>query len=58
MDEEGSVRCGLPAQVRGRFIMNSTDGPLESVMIRCPTGHVFNGLVESLTFDKCRAGPG
>jgi hypothetical protein len=58
MDEEGSVRCGLPAQVRCRFIMNSTDGPLESVMICCPAGHVFNGPVESLTFDKRRAGPG
>jgi len=38
--------------------MNSTDGPLESVMICCPAGHVFNGPVESLTFDKRRAGPG
>jgi len=26
-DQEGTVRCGLPAQVRRRFIMSSTDGP-------------------------------
>jgi len=30
LDEEGAVRCGLPAEVRCRFIMRSTDGPLES----------------------------
>jgi hypothetical protein len=58
MDDEGAVRCGLPAQVRSRFIMTSTDGPLESAMIRCPAGHIFNGPVGSLTFDKRRAGPG
>jgi hypothetical protein len=57
MDKQGTVRCGLPAQVRSRYIMNSTDGPLESVMIRCPSGHVFNGPVDSLTFDKREAQP-
>jgi hypothetical protein len=29
--------------------MESTDGPLESVKIRCPRGHHFNGPIESLT---------
>ena len=50
MDREGAVRCGLPAEVSCRFIMNSTDGPLESIMIRCPSGHGFNGPVEYLAF--------
>jgi hypothetical protein len=27
LDEEGAVRCGLPAEVRSRFTMTSTDGP-------------------------------
>ena len=49
MNKAGSVRCGLPAQVEGRYLMRSTDGPLESVRIRCPRGHWFNGPVESLT---------
>lgn len=49
---EGTVRCGLPAEVRYRFIMNSTDGPLESAVIRCPAGHFFNGPIDCLTFDK------
>jgi hypothetical protein len=52
LDHEGSVRCGLPAEVRCRFTMRSSDGPLESVMIRCPVGHWFNGAVESLTWER------
>jgi hypothetical protein len=51
LDEDGAVRCGLPAEVRRRFIMRSTSGPLESAMIRCPAGHWFNGPIESLTWD-------
>ena len=56
LDKEGAVRCGLPAEVRSRFIMRSTDGPLESAMIRCPVGHVFNGPIEYLTWDKHQSG--
>ena len=28
--------------------MRSTDGPLESVMIRCPAGHSFTGPIDVL----------
>ena len=52
LDKTGSVRCGLPAEVEGRYLMRSTDGPLESARIRCPRGHWFNGPVESLTFGE------
>ncbi len=55
LDEEGTARCGLPAQVRHRFTMRSTDGPLESAMIRCPVGHWFNGPIEALTCDSNRS---
>ena len=51
LDQEGAVRCGLPAEVRCRFTMRSTDGPVESAMIRCPAGHYFCGAIESLTWD-------
>ena len=51
LDHERTVRCGLPAEVRCRFTMSSTDGPLESAMIRCPAGHHFNGASESLTWN-------
>ena len=50
LDDERSVRCGLPAEVRCRFTMRSSDGPLESVMIQCPARHHFNAPVEFLTF--------
>jgi hypothetical protein len=49
LDQDGAVRCGLPAEIRYRFTIRSTDGPLDSVMIRCPAGHHFNGPIESLT---------
>jgi hypothetical protein len=54
MDENGVVRCGrgLPAEVEYRYAVRSSDGPLESVKVRCPRGHWFNGPVESLTWDK------
>jgi hypothetical protein len=59
LDPGGAARCGLPAEVRCRFIMHSTDGPAESAMIRCPAGHWFNGAIESLTLhstDQCDRG--
>jgi hypothetical protein len=49
LDPGGAERCGLPAEVQARYIMRSTDGPLESVKIRCLAGHWFNGPVECLT---------
>ena len=52
MDKTGSIRCGLPAEVQDRYLMRSTDGPLESAKIRCPRGHWFNGPVESLTLEE------
>src|SRR5580704_7830460 len=52
MDKTGSVRCGLPAEVQDRYLMRSSDGPLESARIRCPRAHWFNGPVESLTLEE------
>ena len=51
LDEDGAQRCGLPAEVRCRFTMRSSDGPFEAATIRCPAGHWFNGPIESLTWD-------
>ena len=58
MDSGGAVRCGLPAVVENRYTMRSTDGPLESVRIRCPRGHFFNGPLDSLLWDKAPSSPG
>ena len=52
LDRGGATRCGLPAEVRCRFTMRSTDGPIECATIRCPAGHWFNGAIESLTWDS------
>ena len=52
LDEEGTLRCGLPAEVRRRFTMRSSDGLVEAAMIRCPSGHWFNGPTESLTWER------
>ena len=52
LDEDGTARCGLPAEVRCRFTLCSTDGPLEAAMISCPAGHYFCGAIESLTWDR------
>jgi hypothetical protein len=57
LDENTGVRCGFPAEVRCRFIMDSTNGPLESVAIRCPSGHFFNGPIESLCLDLTSVPP-
>ena len=51
----GGERCGLPAEERSRFTLNSTDGPVDAAMIRCPAGHWFTGPLESLTL---ATGPG
>jgi hypothetical protein len=51
LNDDGSVRCGLPAEVTCRFTMRSSDGPLESVMIQCPARHHFNAPAEFLTVE-------
>jgi hypothetical protein len=51
LEQDRALRCGLPAEVTGRFTMRSTDGPLESASIRCPADHHLTGAIESLTWD-------
>jgi hypothetical protein len=48
LDSQGAARCGLPAEVEARYMINSTDGPLECARISCSRGHHFNGPVEYL----------
>jgi hypothetical protein len=52
LDRNDASRCGLPAEVRCRFTMESTSGPIESVMIRCPLGHWFNAPIDCLTLEQ------
>ena len=52
LDPADLTRCGLPAEILRRFIMASTDGPLESVTIKCPVGHFFCAPVEFLSLQS------
>ena len=52
MDRNGMERCGLLAAVEDSYMARSMEGPLESVRIRCPCGHWFNGSTDSLTWAK------
>jgi hypothetical protein len=54
LDETGSVRCGLPAEVEDEYTLQSTDGPLIGVRIRCLLGHHFNGPAEALRLPVSR----
>ena len=51
LDDVGTFRCGLPASVRSRDTLESTKGPLECAMIRCPNGHWFKGPIEFLALE-------
>ena len=52
LDPADLTRCGLPAEIVRRFIMASTDGPLESATIKCPVGHFFCAPVEFLSLQS------
>jgi hypothetical protein len=54
LDETGSARCGLPAEVEDEYTLQSTDGPLIGVRIRCLLGHHFNGPAEALRLPVSR----
>ena len=57
LDEECLARCVLPAAVLRRFIIESTSGPLESVVIKCPVGHFFTAPIEFLSLESNPSAP-
>jgi hypothetical protein len=40
--------CTAPAEVVGRFVLESTDGPIEHAIVLCLQRHRFTMLVERL----------
>lgn len=40
--------CSAPAEVVDRWVLESTDGPVEHLRTRCLARHVFTPRVESL----------
>lgn len=40
--------CAAPAEVVERFVLDSTDGPIEHAIVQCAERHRFTVLVERL----------
>jgi len=47
--------CQAPAQIIGRWTLDSTDGPVEHVKTSCMAGHVFIPGAESLAAIRASA---
>jgi hypothetical protein len=41
MDFTSCPECGAPAAVTDRFVLESTDGPVEHERVHCTGGHWF-----------------
>ncbi len=41
-------QCGLPAEIRERFRLQSTDGPVDHVAVACIDGHHFRMAADRL----------
>jgi hypothetical protein len=48
METTTCPECDAPAEVRGRSVWESTDGPIEHVRVECVQRHWFLMSVESL----------
>jgi hypothetical protein len=48
LDDSGALRCGLPAEVVGRYSLGSAHGRLTAATIVCPLGYRFNATVDAL----------
>lgn len=49
--------CGLPAEITDRFILDSTDGPLEHVKLVCPARHWYTPPIDSLPTPRRNSAP-
>jgi hypothetical protein len=47
--------CGAPAEILDRFVLPSTDGPVEHLKARCVTGPWFVFPITSGSEDNTRA---
>jgi hypothetical protein len=40
--------CASPAEVTRRYVLDSTDGPIEHAIVMCASGHIWNGPIALL----------
>lgn len=52
MDMTTCPHCGVAARVQERFVLESTEGPLEHARIVCRQGHRFNLRVETVALAR------
>ncbi|MFL6129304.1 MAG: hypothetical protein ACJ73E_09590 [Mycobacteriales bacterium] len=55
MDATTCPECAAPAEVTGRAVLASTDGPIEHVRVVCARRHWF--LMSTATLDRARRAP-
>ena len=55
MDTTTCPECGAPAEVTDRFVLESTDGPIEHVRVRCAGLHWFLMSTETLARHRAAA---
>ena len=51
----GCPACTAPAEIVERFVLDSTDGPIEHATVRCSERHRFTVLVERLVTHRIPA---
>jgi hypothetical protein len=49
LDLVGCPDCAAPAEIVERYVLESTDGPIEHATVLCSDRHRFTVLVERLT---------
>jgi len=57
MDTTTCPQCGTPAEVTDRFVLESTDGPIEHVRVQCLARHWFLASTASLARYRAAATP-
>ena len=57
MDTTTCPDCGAPAEVTDRFVLESTDGPIEHVKVRCAAMHWFLMSTASMARHRTAAVP-
>jgi len=58
MDTTTCPECWAPAEVTDRFVLESTDGPIEHLRIQCAGRHWFLMSTETLARHRPAAAPG